>query len=62
MKPKKPRSGSPSLGLGPSFAVQLFAEDLPVIERMAHDQRVSKGSILRGLVSQALSAIKPKGK
>ncbi len=59
---KKPRAGSPSLGLGPSFAVQLFAEDLVVIERMAHDQRASKGSILRALVSQALSLTKPKGK
>ena len=51
---KKTRTGSPSLGLGASFAVQLFAEDLAVLERMARDQRASKGAILRGLVRQAL--------
>ncbi len=51
---KKIRLGSPPLGLGSSFAVQLFAEDLAVLERMARDQRLSKGAVLRSLVRQAL--------
>lgn len=53
---KKKKFGPPSLGLGPSFAIQLFEEDLAKIERLARNERRSKGAILRNLVQQALQA------
>ncbi len=62
---KKVKTGSPALGLGSSFSIQLFAEDLAVLERMARDQRASKGAVLRGLVRKALDkdfGVEPLGK
>lgn len=55
-KKQKKVTGSPTLGLGPSFAVQLFEEDLVKIERLARGCRMSKGAVLRNLVQQALEA------
>ncbi len=55
---RKVRSGSPLLGLGASFAVQLYQEDLALVERLARDERTSKGAVLRNLVKSALMAQK----
>ncbi len=59
---KKKQTGPTSLGLGTAFSVQLFAEDLVLVETLARTRRVSKGSAIRQIVSDALAKYKTKGK
>lgn len=62
MVQKKTRTGPPSLGLGSAFSVQLYAEDLAIVERLALTDRTSKGSVLRNIISKALTKYKKDGK